>query len=349
MGRNNKKYFKTLHQQAHERLENMLSPGESKHAAKGTDEMKDKIYSYNTYKTYKQHVNYFTSWMHKNHPEVTSLKKAKKYVPEWLEARAGQTNSRGELLSAWTLQTEAAALNKLFGIDKADPERFQAPHRHRVDIKRSRGDVAMDRHFSVKNNDELIKFCQGTGCRRNVLTKLKGDDYWPRERMQKEVVRLETLLKEKKLDAREETLLKNMKKALATFPMETDFVHHIRDKGGRSRFAPIIGEHKQQIIERFRKTEPSCKVWLHVNTKADIHSYRSVYITELYRMYARNIDTIAYDKVNRGTGRRYQSEVYNCKADERGKKLDKKAMQVASYAAGHNRISVIANNYLRNL
>ena len=43
---------------------------------------------------------------------------------------------------------------------------------------------------------------------------------------------------------------------------------------------------------------------------------------------------IPYDKVNRGTGKRYQSEVYSCRKDEAGKKLDKAAMLVCSKALG---------------
>lgn len=53
--------------------------------------------------------------------------------------------------------------------------------------------------------------------------------------------------------------------------------------------------------------------------------------------------------MNRGTGRWFQSEVYTCRKDEAGKKLDKTAMLVCSKALGHNRIEVVANNYIRGL
>ena len=53
--------------------------------------------------------------------------------------------------------------------------------------------------------------------------------------------------------------------------------------------------------------------------------------------------------MNKGTGRRYQSEVYVCRKDEAGKKLDKAAMLICSKALGHNRINVVADNYIRNL
>ena len=83
-----------------------------------------------------------------------------------------------------------------------------------------------------------------------------------------------------------------------------------------------------------------------MHTKADIHSYRADYVTMIYHKYAREISDIPYDKINRGSGKRYQAEVYHCRGDEQHKKLDKRAMEKASFAVGHNRISVIASNYL---
>lgn len=67
------------------------------------------------------------------------------------------------------------------------------------------------------------------------------------------------------------------------------------------------------------------------------------------KAYFKDLHQQAYDRVNRGTGRRYQSEVYTCRKDEAGKKLDKAAMLICSKALGHNRISVVADNYIRGL
>ena len=70
------------------------------------------------------------------------MKKAKKYVTEWLELRVA------EGCSAWTINLEAAALNKFYEIAPDDPKRFQCPRRNRVDIKRSRGQKERDKHFA---------------------------------------------------------------------------------------------------------------------------------------------------------------------------------------------------------
>lgn len=346
MGRRNKSYSKDLHQQAYERLTGMQAFGESKKDAMRDGTAVEKIFSFSTYTTYFKHIKYFISWVKENHPDCTTIKSAKKYVNDWLQARVEQVNSRGEHLSSWTIQTETAALCKLYRIDKADPDRFQPPKRERCDIKRSRTDTVRDKHFSKTNNAELIAFCKGTGCRRNVLEKLEGRDFWTRQEMEKRVSVLEA---KGNLTEDERRDLVTMKDALQVFPKEDCFLHHRKDKNGRYRFAPIIGPDKQKIIARMKNTGANEKVWLHVSGNADIHGYRSEYATTLYKGYAREISKIPYDRVNRGTGRRFQGDVYVCRKDESGKKLDRKAMFLTSKALGHNRICIVADNYLRGL
>ena len=257
MGRRNKSYSKDLHQQAYERLNGMQAFGESRRAAKveGTD--RDKIFSFNTYKSYWKHTKYFIKYIKEHHPECTTLKKARKYVGEWLQ----DSVDRG--LSAWTIGVQRSAMGKLYGIAPDDEDFFKAPKKQRENIKRSRG------------------------------------------------VRVR--------------------------------------KGGRERISPIIGPNMEQIVERIRNTPAEEKVWQHVHQSADIHGYRAEYATAIYKSHARPIAEIPYDRVNKGTGHRYQSQVYTCRKDESGRKLDKAAMLVCSKALGHNRLEVVANNYIRDL
>ena len=167
MGRRNKAYFKDLHQQAYDRLTGMQAFGESKKEAVANGTEKDKIFAFNTYKSYWKHTKYFIKYIKEKHPECTTLKSAKKYANEWLQARVDQG------LSAWTVQLEAKALGKLYGISPDDENYFNPPKRKREEIKRSRGDRVRDKHFSKTNNDELIKFCRGTGLRRKELQELR--------------------------------------------------------------------------------------------------------------------------------------------------------------------------------
>ena len=348
MGYKDKKYSRDLKQQIQTKLEDMLHAGEgtSKREAiqNGTD--KDKIFSYNTYKTYKKHNLYFANYVKENHPECTTLKKAEKYVSEWLDVRTNQVDKNGKHLSAWTIQTEAKAINKLFGISPEDENYYTPPQRRREDIYRSRGETVRDKHFSEKNNAEFVNFCRGTGCRRNIMEKLEGRDLYTKDQLIKEIEELK--VKDSRTPA-EEKQFTAMRDALKYFPEQDVFIHHRTDKGGRDRYAPIIGPDKDRIVERMRDTAPNEKVWMHVPKNADIHGYRGDYATRIYKSVARPIDQIPYDKVNKGTGRKYQSGVYTCRKDEKGKKLDREAMLLASKALGHNRIEIVANNYIRGL
>ena len=338
MGRKNKSYSKTLHQQAYERLTSMQAFGESKKEAvkNGTD--KDKIFSFNTYKGYWKHIKYFIKYVQEKYPNCTTMKSAKKYVNEWLQKR------EAEGLSASTMHLEAKALGKYYGISPDDDNYYHPPKRYRENIKRSRGDAVRDKHFSKANNDELIKFCKGTGLRRCELTAIKGYDLTTKSEIEAEILNLERIPEDKRTESIEKRL--DMLKDTRLFSEE--YYIHIRKgigKGGRERYSPIVGKHAEQIVERMKDTPKDEKVWFH----ADIHSYRGDYATYIYKENARDIKDIPYDTINQGTGRKIQSEVYHCRKDEAGKKLDKAAMLICSKALGHNRIEVVANNYIRGL
>lgn len=339
MGRRNKSYSKDLHQQAYDRLTSMQAFGESKKEAMANGTEREKIFSFNTYQTYWKHTKYFIKWVQEKYPDCKTLKKAEKYVPEWLETRVAQG------LSAWTIHTEEAALNKLYQIAPDDPNRFQAPKRNREEIKRSRTTAARDRHFSVTNNDELIKFCKGTGLRRSELVNLKGKDLVTKNQIEEKIGQLESKSERTSAEDKQLAVLKDTR-----LFKDTEYFIYVRNgKGGRERVSPVIGSNSAQIIERMFSKGKDEKVWQYVNSNADIHGYRAEYATDIYRMYARKLEDIPYDRINKGTGKRFQSDVYTCRKDEAGKKLDKVAMLICSKALGHNRISVVADNYIRGL
>ena len=344
MGREKrKKYHKNMNQQLYMKLQGMLAIGESKRAAQKDGTAKDKIFSAATYKTYKKHLRYFTAWLKENHPEVTTLKKAKRYANEWLQFRAEECKTQqGKPLSAWTIQTEAAAINKLYGINKDDPNRFQPPERHRADITRSRGEAARDSHFSEKNNWQLVCFCRGTGARVTALKRLVGRDLWTREQMSAAARNLRQTAHEtagglSKDQQRELRALNDALDFYAKYPEYDMYVCYRKDKGGRTRFSPVIGPNKAEIVQRFRDTPLYEKVWQAVPAAMDCHSYRSDYAVAIYKEHARPLD-----QCGRG-------EIYYCRGDERGVRYDKTAMQAASKALGHNRLDVIARHYLRGI
>lgn len=175
-------------------------------------------------------------------------------------------------------------------------------------ITRSRGIKVRDKHFSESNHSDIVYFCQCTGLRRSELAALRG-----------------TMLK---IDERGRLCL--------------DIT--VGSKGGRPRLVPIIGDVER--IKNMMIIAGDNKVFPSIPNAMDVHGYRAQYATAVYNQYARPIDLIPYDKINRGTGHRYQSEVYVCRGYNKGKKLDKRAMLEASRALGHNRICVVGEHYI---
>lgn len=330
-----------LHQQAYDRLKGMQSFGDSKAADKkydrdhDTDIVSGKIYSFSTHRTYWKHIKYFLKYVKEKYPDCKKLDKAEKYVAEWLQTRVDAG------LSAWTIQTEAAALNKLFGIKKDDPKRFQPPQRRKEDIVRSRGTKARDRHFSEAKNEELVNFCKGVGPRRNVLEKLKGSDLYDRNRVEAEL--------EKAMEEDNRPMIKACTDALKTFPDRDYFILHRSDKGGKTRISPIVGPNKEKIVARMQATGPDELVWRYVSSNCDVHGYRGDFATCLYKMYSRPIEELSFKKKIVCADGKERSEIYVCRGDEAGKKLDRKAIGVISIALGHNREDTAISNYIRNL
>ncbi len=300
----NKVKRKPLFIQMKDSLDSKLAIGESKKAAKPLygkdadgnkiilkpDETKDKIYSWNTYRTYLKQGGYFTQWC-KDTYGCKTLETCKKHANEYLQKLIDEDKS------PYTIKMVTSALVKIYGCDRSDF--IETPSRHRADIKRSRGDAERDKHFSEKKNAELISFCRSTGLRRAELEHLVGTDL-------------------EQIDGKY-------------------YVHVQRfSKGGRERYTEIVGtdEEIQSVINKMRDAGAN-KVWGEVSSNADIHGYRSDYCNRVYDKYARPTQGLKRD------------EIYYCKGELSGVCYDKKAMEIASKNLGHNRINVIATNYLR--
>ena len=107
-------------------------------------------------------------------------------------------------------------------------------------------------------------------------------------------------------------------------------------KGGKPRDVVILAttqEETEYVISLF-KSAGKMKVVPKVSTAYDNHHYRAEYAKRLYQHYARTIDDIP------------RKDRYIMRKDRAGEILDKQAMRKVSTAMGHNRIDVIALNYL---
>lgn len=282
-------------------LESKLTIGRSKHQDKLNHDTADHIYSYDTLTAYKKHCGYFVDYCKKNRGSRT-LDQCKPYIAEWLNTRSD--------LSAYTIKLEAAAIAKLYGISTTDRSIFpETKSRTRSAITRSRSEAVRDKHFSKKNNANLIEFCRSTGLRRHELVKLTG----------------ECLVNK---DGRY-------------------YIYVKQGKGGKSRFVPVIGN-IQNVVDHFSGKTADDHVFDSVSGNADIHGYRSEYATALYKLCARPFDECIHDPFYNPERKKYDANsVYRFRKDRSGQWLDKKAMLVVSKALGHNRISVVGEHYIR--
>lgn len=297
MARNREKLGSLTHQ-VKLVLDNKLAIGQSKHLDKQNGGIRDKIYSWNTYRSYMKHANYFVKWVKEEHGARTLIE-CRPHVDEWL-------TKRSEEVSPYTQKLEASALAKVYGERTTDFVKTGV--RHRSDISRSRGEKVRDRHFSEERNKAFVNFCKSTGLRRAELQALTGN----------------------------KLIFKDGNPYI---------VVDVGSKGGKYREVPVIGD-RQVIIDRMQSVG-SGKVFEKIPNGADVHGYRSEYANSLYESISRPIKCIPYDKINTGSGKAYQSEIYVCRGDLKGVKYDKVAMLEVSRALGHNRISVIAGHYIR--
>ena len=200
-----------------------------------------------------------------------------------------------EHLSVYTQKMEASALVKLYGCTLEELNIHTAA-RQRKDITRSRNTVKRDRHFSESNHAELVAFCRATGLRRAELKALRGT---------------------------------------ALYQDRSGYYLHISSgsKGGRERYAPIIGD--KDLVIRLCQQAGDGKVFEKIPSGADIHSYRRDYATAIYQQHARPLEQLT------------AKEKYYCRGDRKGEVFDRAAMRITSNALGHGRIGVIAGHYLK--
>lgn len=245
---------KSLSFQAVEQLKSHCCFGTSKHEAQLAARAQaiasgqkalplEGIYSYSTYHDYAKHCKLFAHWARATHG-CDNLQEARQYVDEWL------ITVRSKFAPS-TQKLDVAALSKLYGCTSTDFA--PTPPRRRQDIKRSRGPAVRDKHFSVKNNAELIAFCRGTGLRRHEIEKLTGD---------------------------------------ALVYIDNAPYLHIRGKNGKWRDAPIVGPAVADIVARCQASENNALVWSRVSRNADVHGYRRDYAKVIYGMYARDVATL---------------------------------------------------------
>ena len=209
--------------------------------------MTGRIYTDTTLATYKKHACYFARWAKETH-KCKTLGECREYIPEWMETR--------KTLSAWTQKTEIASLAKLYRCRSEDLG-VVTPPRKRADIKRSRGRKANDRHFSEKNNAQIVTFGKCTGLRRRELSRIRGD---------------------------------------ALIESGGRYYLRVTDgtKGRRSRTSPVIGTREElETVKELCRRAGSGRIFERVPHNMDEHGYRREYAQRVYDRSKRPLDTLS--------------------------------------------------------
>lgn len=345
MGRN--KPGKSLVHQVKECLDSKLAIGESKSLAKKDGSYRDRIYSWDTYRSYTKHACYFVKWCKQQPTDpsightVRTLAECRTFAERWIQ----DSVDRG--LSPYTIKLQLSALAKLYGCKTTDFD-VDTPDRVRSGITRSRGDAVRDRHFREELHRNLVTFCRCTGLRRSELAQIRGEDLIERDGVYQLNITRGT-------------------------------------KGGRVRTSPIMAspEELRTVIELCR-TAGAHKIFPRVNTNADIHSYRAEYATRVYNANKRPLSDFKKERmiifnnavVDVYTSRNGRRDIdrhrslylpikdskglqkmrpgyrdvpaaYYCRKDLRTVIYDRMALLAASQALGHNRECVVADHYIR--
>lgn len=115
-------------------------------------------------------------------------------------------------------------------------------------------------------------------------------------------------------------------------------INNVVGKGGRVRNVELHGTSDElKLVYKVMRAAGTGKVFNHIHSAFDEHHCRAEYACRCYRSKARPLDTLNRD------------EKYCCRKDMAGTVLDRDAMLYTSRQLGHNRIDVVANNYLYNL
>ena len=165
-----KKVVESYRKTARLRLQEMFNAGvrTKRSSDKMNADTQNKIYSQNTFETYKRQFTYFADWLAEAHREAHTLSDARQYVDEYLLhlIELGR--------SAYSITTAKAALAKVFQTEAT--QFIDTPARERANIKRSRGVAVRDSNISNKTETKLALFSSAVGLRRKEMMSIESKD-----------------------------------------------------------------------------------------------------------------------------------------------------------------------------
>jgi integrase len=234
-----------------QRLDALMAIGEKRAEAKAEAQRQGaslfaftdgKIHSFQTRQNYQQIVMRFLDWCRETH-DVRDLARLDARADELASLYLSERIEQG--YSAWTLQTERAAL-RLFFQDRNLATDVTLPQRKCENIVRSRRPAVRDKHFQPENCQPLIRFCRACGLRREELRDLKVRDVYVRSSDQHLIICV------------------------------------VKGKGGKWREVPVFPGREQDVLVLVEGRDPDEHVFARLPCNADIHMYRRQFAQDLY-------------------------------------------------------------------
>ena len=319
----------TIERQINKVLFDKQAMGESRHEAKQALREKlgedyrfgmtdDKIHSYKTFATYKDACQKFGKWLieEKGINKYEKIENCKQYAAEYIQSRLDKG------VSVWTAKMERSALGKLYG----ETIQIEMPKRDTKDIKRSRGESTGDKHFSEKNNRDLIDICKSTGGRREDIEKIKPQDF--------------------------------------RYDNKGNLWLDIKDsKGGRDRSVPVLPEYKTRVEEIIKGLPQDKKIFKRIHAQADVHAYRGEYARALHQAVIANPEfkeailseypkrheykTVRDKKTGEKVRQEIKGETITTRQGKESKTYIRDNVYCVSEALGHNRLDVTITHYFK--
>lgn len=303
----------SLRQQVYDELQRKNGFGRNKHEDKKAGISSRYIYSFNSMKTYLKHAFYFVEWCKNQDYIKEELNHKPRTLAEcfpYVEPFLRDEEQRG--LSAYTIKMQKSALSKLYG---ADLTHIKTKATSRANIKRSRGEVERDKHFSEERNAAFVNCCRCVGFRRSEMEKAKASD----------LMQVGDL-----------------------------YFMRITGKGGRIRAAMLAGTPDEiaRAVDYINGMTGQNKIPNGADVHSYRADYATRiynrYARPIEEIRGQSINyTELTGKTAKGGEDIYKSAIYYCRRDRAGQALDRRAMIMASQSLGHNRESVVGEHYLK--
>ncbi len=143
------------------------------------NDYKDKIFSFNTMKTYQNEVSHYATWLESKGMKKCSWEEAKEQIQTYI-------NEIAMTKSAWSVHTSLAALCKTFEVGMWE---YKHPKRKLCNIKRGVHECVHDKR-NEKNCKDIIEANRVLGLRRNELKHLKVSDVSEYEKDGRKIIKI---------------------------------------------------------------------------------------------------------------------------------------------------------------